>query len=365
MYNFKDKDENDVTLRPEMTPSLARMILKRGKALLLPIRWFAIPQCWRFETIQLGRRREHYQWNMDIIGVSSISCEVELLGCITSFFNSVGLTANDVGIKVNSRKVLQQVLEPLGVVGEKFNPVCVVVDKLDKLSEEQVHNELKNLNLGPEVIEKITEALTIKSLEDLELLLGSSNVAVKELKLLWELSTAYGFSDYLIFDASVVRGLAYYTGVVFEAFDRQKKFRAICGGGRYDGLLSMYGSKEIIPAAGFGMGDIVIIELLKSKGLLPIHNSSIDIMVVPFDESMRTNACKVAQRLRKSGKSVEIQLIPKKKLAWCYELADRLGAKQLCLVAPDEWKNGEVRIKNLRLSETDPEKEVNLKFEFL
>lgn len=360
MYNFKDKDGYDVALRPEMTPSLARLILKRGKAMMLPVRWFSIPQCWRFETIQLGRKREHFQWNMDVVGVASVNCEVELLCAITTFFSNVGLTSKDIGIKVNSRKVLQQVLEPLGVVGEKFAPVCVVVDKLDKLTEEEVHKELTDLQLGTEVIAKITEALSIKDLEHLESMLGAENPAVVELKTLWSLAKAYGFDDWLIFDASVVRGLAYYTGVVFEAFDRNKQFRAICGGGRYDGLLSLYGAKEVTPAAGFGMGDVVIIELLKAKGLLPNFAPHVDIMIVPFDEAHRPAACQVATKLRSLGKKVEVQLIPKKKIAWCYEQADRIGANQLCFVAPDEWAAGKVRIKNLRLPEDAPNKQFDI-----
>lgn len=360
MYNFKDKDGYDVALRPEMTPSLARLILKRGKAMLLPVRWFSIPQCWRFETIQLGRKREHFQWNMDVVGVASVTCEVELLAAITTFFSRVGLTSADVGIKVNSRKVLQQVLEPLGVVGENFAPVCVVVDKLDKLTEEEVHKELTDLKLGVEVIGKITEALSIKDLAQLESMLGPENPAVVELKTLWNLAKAYGFDDWLIFDASVVRGLAYYTGVVFEAFDRNKQFRAICGGGRYDGLLQLYGAKELTPAAGFGMGDVVIVELLKAKGLLPSFPPAVDMLIVPFDEEHRPMAYQVASKLRSLGKKIEVQLIPKKKVGWCYELADRIGADQVCFVAPDEWAQGKVRIKNLRLPEDAPNKQFDI-----
>lgn len=363
MYNFEDKDKYEVTLRPEMTPSLARLILKRGKAMLLPVRWFTVAQCWRFETIQLGRKREHYQWNMDVIGVGAVTCEAELLGAITSFFAKVGLTSKDVGIKVNSRKILQHVLEGVGVTGERFAPVCVVVDKLDKLTEEEVTKELAALGLGPEIISKITDTLSIKDLDALEALLGKENPAVVELRTLWTLAEGYGYADWLIFDASVVRGLAYYTGVVFEAFDRAKQFRAICGGGRYDGLMSLYGSKEVIPAAGFGMGDVVIVELLKAKGLLPDFPPVVDILVVPFDENLRPAAVKVAAKLRSIGKLVEVQLIPKKKIGWCYEYADRIGARQLCFIAPEEWAKGQVRIKNLRLPEEDPNKQFDLDFD--
>eukprot|EP01120_Amphizonella_sp_Union-15-10_P003230 TRINITY_DN13658_c0_g1_i1.p1 TRINITY_DN13658_c0_g1~~TRINITY_DN13658_c0_g1_i1.p1 ORF type:complete len:529 (-),score=124.52 TRINITY_DN13658_c0_g1_i1:57-1613(-) len=357
MYNFVDKDNYAVTLRPEMTPSLARLVLKAQRELLLPLRWYSIPQCWRYEDISRGRRREHYQWNMDIIGVTSVAAEAELLSSIVTFFKSVGLKSTDVGIKVGSRKVLQKVLEPLGVTNEKFAPVCVIVDKLDKLPPEEVANQLTNLNLSNDVIDTITKTLTIKNLEELASIVGKDSEVVKELETLFKLIEGYGFKDWIIFDASIVRGLAYYTGIVFEAFDREGQLRAICGGGRYDKLFSLYGSNKDIPCCGFGFGDCVIIELLKVKGLLPDLKPKIDDIVIVFNEEMRPDACKVAQKLRDQGRSVDIQLIPKKKIGWCFSYADRVGAERAVFVAPDEWKQGKVRIKNLRLPDTEENKD--------
>jgi histidyl-tRNA synthetase len=355
MYNFKDKESYEVSLRPEMTPSLARMILKKDKSLLLPLKWFSISQCWRFETVSLGRMREHYQWNMDIVG------EVELLAAITTFFSNIGLTSQDIGIKVNSRKVLQSILEPL-ISLDKFAPVCVIVDKLDKLSLEEVNQQLLDLGLDLEVITKIINSLKIENLVELEELLGADNAGVIELKEFWVLAQAYGFENWLIFDPSVVRGLSYYTGIVFEAFDRNKEFRAICGGGRYDELFSLYGAKKPIPAVGFGMGDVVIIELLKSKNLLPIFVSSVDVVVIAYNEELRSAACQVASKLRNSGKRVDVQLITKKNIGSSYDYADRVSAELVCLVAPDEWSRGEVRFKNMRLSKDDPNKQYNMLF---
>jgi len=161
-----------------------------------------------------------------------------------------------------------------------------------------------------------------------------------------------------------VRGLAYYTGIVFEAKDRAGLLRAICGGGRYDKLLTMYGAKQDVPMAGFGFGDCVIIELLKEKNLLPELPPQIDDLVICFDESLRPIGCKVANKLRAAGRRVDLQLIPKKKVSWCYEYADRIGALRAVFVAPEEWKGGLVRIKNLR--ESDPaKKEYNVPFDSL
>ena len=225
MYNFVDKDGKRVTLRPEMTPTLARMILSLGDRFLKPVKWFSVPQCWRFETVQRGRKREHYQWNMDIIGEASISAEVELLGAITSFFASVGVTSDDVGIKINSRKVLSTILTVYGVTSDEFAPVCVIVDKLDKIGPEATVELLVNkqpTGLPEEAARKIVQSLSLKSIDDLRELTGEQGKeAVDELETLFEIARAYGFADWLYFDASVVRGLAYYTGVVFEGFDRK------------------------------------------------------------------------------------------------------------------------------------------------
>ena len=269
MYNFVDKEGHAVTLRPEMTPTLARMILARTNEsgetkMLLPVKWFSLPQCWRFETTQRGRKREHYQWNMDIVGVKSIAAEVELLSAITAFFINVGITSKDVGIKVNSRKVMASILKAQGISDEQFAPVCVVVDKLDKIGDDAVTEELMGLGVKEATARTIIKTMSARSVEELaSIAQGADQEGLNELKDLFEQAKAYGYEDFLLFDASVVRGLAYYTGIVFECFDRTGELRAICGGGRYDRLLSLYGSKQEVPCVGFGFGDCVIMELLQ------------------------------------------------------------------------------------------------------
>lgn len=352
MFNFVTKGGHRVALRPEMTPSLARLVLAKGKALLLPAKWYSIPQCWRYEAITRGRRREHYQWNMDVIGVKSVAAEAELICAICTTLKNFGLTASDVGIKVSSRKILQCVVERAGVPADKFAPVCVIVDKMEKLPREEVEAMLAQLQLSPSIIEVITTTLSVKSVEKIAEIVGSEHEAVEELKQFFKIVTSYGFGDWILFDASVVRGLAYYTGIVFEGFDRQGKFRALCGGGRYDNLLSLYGSPQPIQCCGYGFGDCVILELLQDKGLIPQLAHSVQDVVIPFDESMRPAAMQVLAQLRAAGRKADI-ILEKKKVAQAFNYADRVGAQRAILVAPDEWSKGTVQVKNLRREGND------------
>ncbi|ONM29269.1 Histidine--tRNA ligase chloroplastic/mitochondrial [Zea mays] len=260
LYNFEDKGGRRVVLRPEITPSLARLVIKQGKSVSLPLKWFTIGQCWRYERMTRGRRREHYQWNMDIFGVPKVRAEAELLHAIVLLFQRLGITSSDVGIRVSSRKVLQAVLNMYSIPDHLFTQVCVIVDKLGKMTREEIEKELVSTGLSSEAVQGIIDVLSIKSLSKLEEVLGSDVEAVADLKKLFSFAEQYGYADWICFDASVVRGLAYYTGIVFEAFDREGKLRAICGGGRYDRLLSTFGSEDI-PACGFGFGDAVIVEV--------------------------------------------------------------------------------------------------------
>lgn len=350
LYHFEDKGGRSVALRPEMTPSLARLVLGKGGGLALPIRWFSIPQCWRYERMTRGRKREHYQWNMDIFGVEGVTAEAELLAAIALFFERLGLSAEDVGIRVSSRKVLHAVLtETLGVPDEHFAAVCVLVDKLEKVPREAIEEDLGRLGLAGSLVDSIIQTLSLRSLDDLAETLGAEHAVVGELRELFALAEAYGVADWLVFDASVVRGLAYYTGVVFEAFDRGATLRAICGGGRYDHLLSTFGGADV-PACGFGFGDVVIVELLKDKGLLPELTPGVDDVVFAFDESLRPAAMGIAARLRATGRSVDL-VLEKKKVKWAFKHADRSGAARMILVAPSEWERGVVKVKDLATGE--------------
>eukprot|EP00271_Cylindrocystis_brebissonii_P009009 TRINITY_DN23590_c0_g1_i1.p1 TRINITY_DN23590_c0_g1~~TRINITY_DN23590_c0_g1_i1.p1 ORF type:complete len:576 (+),score=107.73 TRINITY_DN23590_c0_g1_i1:50-1777(+) len=350
LYNFEDKGGRRMALRPELTPSLARLVLQKGKGLPPPVKWFAIGQCWRYERMTRGRRREHYQWNMDILGVPGVEAEAELLSAIVTFFSRLGLTSQDVGIRVSNRKVLQTLLKRNEVPEELFAPVCVLVDKIEKVPRAEVEAELLQLGVTSGAVNGILDALAVRSLDELQSALGEEVEAVDELRQLFRLAEAYGCAAWLQFDASVVRGLAYYTGTVFEAFDRQGQLRAICGGGRYDRLLSTFGGADM-PACGFGFGDAVIVELLKERGLLPQLGPAVDDMVLALDEELRGQATGLAARLRGRGRAVDLVLDSGKRLKWAFKQAERVGAKRMILVGAEEWKRGTVKVKDLATRE--------------
>ena len=349
LYNFEDKGGRKVALRPEMTPSLARMVMARAGALPTPIKWFSIPQCWRYERTQRGRGREHYQWNVDIWGSDAIQADAELLSVLVSFFERVGLNADDLVIRISSRKVLEEVLGSLGISGDAFAATCIIVDKMDKLPAETVEQQLSEQGLNSDAIAAIQSTLGLSDLDSLASALGEGSEAVAELATLFDLVDAYGISDWVAFDASVVRGLAYYTGPVFEAHDRAGKLRAICGGGRYDRLLSSLGGNDM-PATGFGFGDMVIMELLNEKGLVPDLPSGNQDIVIAIDENLRSAAMSVATKLRASGRLVDL-VLEDKRMKWAFRHAERTGAQRLVMVMPDEWAAGNVRIKELESGE--------------
>ena len=304
MYAFTDKDGVEVALRPEVTPSLARMVLQRQNAAgeikeTLPLKWFCIAQCWRHETTQRGRKREHYQWNMDIVGHQGITAELELLSAVVDLFRRLKISSSDVSITINSRRVLNSVCTSYGVPADNFAAVCVVLDKLGKIGAATVKEELVSLNVPSISADKILQALSAKTV--LGLLEQMMPVATDELlqacdevTQLFALAEAYGFADFLQFDAGVVRGLAYYTGIVFECFDKNFGLRAICGGGRYDRLMSLYGSPVEVPCVGFGFGDCVIKELLEELKLMPSVEPSVDFVVGAYNQEMYAPSLKVS-----------------------------------------------------------------------
>ena len=349
LYNFKDKGDRKVALRPEMTPSLARMVMSRAGVLPMPIKWYSIPQCWRYERTQRGRGREHYQWNVDIWGTDAISADAELISVLVTFFRSVGLTEEDLVIKMSSRKVLEEVLGSLGLEGDIFAKTCIIVDKMDKLPADVVSEQLGDLGLEKSAIQTIQSTLAIKDMNSLEEILGKESAAVSELTSLFSALEAYGISGWIEFDASIVRGLAYYTGPVFEAHDRAGELRAICGGGRYDKLLSTLGGKDL-PATGFGFGDMVIMELLAEKGLVPELIGGVDDVVISLSPELRNAAMSVASSLRETGRSVDL-VLEDKRLKWAFKHAERSGAERLVMVMPEEWKDGKVKIKDLETGE--------------
>ncbi|XP_050243166.1 histidine--tRNA ligase, chloroplastic/mitochondrial isoform X4 [Quercus robur] len=349
LYCFEDRGNRRVALRPELTPSLARLVIQKGKSVSLPLKWFAVGQCWRYERMTRGRRREHYQWNMDIIGVPEVTAEAELISSIVTFFKRVGITASDVGFKVSSRKVLQEVLRCYSVPESLFSKVCIIIDKIGKIPVDEIKKDLKSAGVSEEAAEELLQVLSIKSLTKLEEILGGAGEAVADLKQLFSLAEKFGYAEWIEFDASIVRGLAYYTGIVFEGFDREGKLRAICGGGRYDQLLSTFGGDDL-PACGFGFGDAVIVELLKDRGLLPELSLQIENIVCALDVDLQGAAARVASILREQSQTVDL-VLESKPLKWVFKRAARINAHRLILVGNSEWQRGMVVVKILSSGE--------------
>jgi histidyl-tRNA synthetase len=281
--------------------------------------------------------------------MDGVEADAELLSVLAHFFDSVGLGSEDLVIRISSRKVLEEVLGSLGIEGDTFAQTCVVVDKMNKLPADVIEAQLAELGLAPDDISKIRSVLGLTDLEALASALGGESAAVAELGALFALCDSYGISDWVAFDASVVRGLAYYTGPVFEAHDRAGELRAIVGGGRYDKLIGTLGGKDL-PATGFGFGDMVVMELLAEKGLIPDLSAGVEDVVFGMGSELRGSAMQVAGRLRSSGRSVDL-VLEEKKMKWVFKHAERCGADRLVMVMPDEWAAGNVRIKNLDTGE--------------
>jgi len=350
LYHFTLHDR-ELTLRPEITPQIARMVMARAGALRMPLRWFSLPQCWRYERMTRGRKREHYQWNMDIWGEPSVSAEAELIAAIFDLMDSLGLARGDARVRVNSRALLEEILRE-GVLRERpaaFAPLCVIVDKLDKIGPEAVVEQLTapdgDVAISPSEARSVVDTLGVKSLDEAARNLPAGSPALAELRRLFELLDAYGCSDRVVFDASIVRGLAYYTGIVFEGFDAAGSLRAICGGGRYDRLVETLGGKPI-PAVGFGFGDVVVQELLADRGLLPELPRVLDALVFAFEESERATAIRVAGQLRSRDLSVEV-VLGSPRLKRVMADADRIGAREVWLIGPDEAGRGVARVRTL------------------
>jgi histidyl-tRNA synthetase len=350
LYHFEMHGRR-LALRPEMTPSIARMVMARAGSLRLPLRWFTITQNWRYERTTRGRKREHYQWNMDVWGEPGVAAEAELLAALFALLERLGLGAGQVRVQLNSRALLEETLRA-GVLRERaavFEPLCVIIDKLGKIGSDAVVEQLVDpagpVALSPAEARDVVALLGVRSLDEAAAAAPPGSPAVADLHRLYDLLAAYGVADRVDFDASVVRGLAYYTGIVFEAFDAEHKLRAVCGGGRYDRLLETLGGQPV-PAVGFGFGDVVILELLADRGLLPDLPRGVDAVVCALGEAQRPSAIRLAGRLRAEGQAVDLVLgdaRPKRVL----EEADRAGAKRAYFVGPEEAARGVVRVREL------------------
>ncbi len=311
LFNFTDKGDREVSLRPEMTPTVARMVAAAERAYKKPIKWFSMPQLFRYEKQQKGRLREHFQLNCDIFGEVSTGADAEIVALLIDVLRGFGLTSEDFVIRLSSRTAWQQFFEQAGGNPTQAYDFYQVVDKLDREPSEVSGPKLQALGIQPEAVQKF-------------LLEGTPN---SELASVLENLRSRGLGDFVRVDYGIIRGLAYYTGIVFEAFDRKGEFRAIAGGGRYDGLVrQVSGGKLDLPALGFGMGDVVLAELLKARGKVPAFTSGVDAVVLIEDEALRSESLAVVQRLRDAGHAVDYSLVPQKADKQ-FKRAQELGAR--------------------------------------
>jgi histidyl-tRNA synthetase len=335
LYNFVDKGERAVALRPEMTPTLARMASAVERNYKKPFKWFAIPQLFRYEKQQKGRLREHFQLNADIIGESDVAADAELLALLIDILASFGLTPEDFVIRLSSRNAWQEFFSKRCSDESKAYVFYQIVDKLER--EDRAVSETKLRELG-------------FSFDEVAAFIQSGE-PTPELRAMLDNLIARGLGKFVKIDYGVIRGLAYYTGVVFEAFDKKGEFRAIAGGGRYNNLLKLISDGKVdLPALGFGMGDVVLLELLKARKLLPEFSANVEVFVLIEDESLRAESLKVIQRLRTAGKVVEYSLTPAKGDKQ-FKRAMELKAKQTVRLERSEDGSVVARVKNLATRE--------------
>ena len=344
IYHFFDKSERHLALRAEMTPTLARMVAQRQKELSFPLKWTTIAQCFRYERMTKGRKREHYQWNLDIIGEDSVLAEAEVIGAACDALRRMGLSSADFKVHVSSRKFLGELLAKSGIAADRHAQVFLALDKRGKMPDVEIAAMLKDGGLSDAEIEATFAIMETKDYS-----------ACPELVELFRLAEIAGFADCLEFDISVIRGLSYYTGVVFECFDTKGEFRAIFGGGRYDNLLTTIGG-EPTSAVGLGFGDVVVTELLKARLGEDAAAARKGVAIGFMFPEQRDAAVSLAARLRKSGECVDLALRSQKPKKFFSHAAES-GAAQAVFLGPDDVEKGVARMKDLATRE---EKEISL-----
>lgn len=338
-YVFPDRSGDLITLRPELTPTLARMVAQKQAQLTFPLRWWSFGPFWRYERPQKGRSREFFQWNIDIIGIDSPQADAELITIIASFFKEIGLLSQHARIMVNSRKLIDAELAALEISPKKRIGLFKIIDRRSKLSPAEWEAYILDFGLSASQYKSLISILNDTSLWEKS----------PELVTVFSTLKAFGVEDYVQFDPNIVRGLDYYTGIVFEGQEIQGEFRrAILGGGRYDNLLADVGGQPL-PATGFAMGDMVISLILEKYGCLPVNigENPAPVFITIFDENSRSTSYSLAMQLRQNGINVTCNL-ETEKLSKQLKYADRLGARIALIVGPDEQNNHTVTIKDLK-----------------
>ena len=345
IYHFNDKSDRHLALRAEMTPTLARMVAQRQGTLAFPIKWTTIAQCFRYERMTKGRKREHYQWNCDIVGEESVLAEVEVLGAACDALRRMGLTNADFRVHVSNRALLSELLAASGIPADLHAQVFLALDKRGKMPDEEIAAMLRDGGVDEAGVKATFAIMDLKTLDEAEQLAGAGSPAVANLRELFRLAELAGFADCLVFDISVIRGLSYYTGIVFECFDTQREFRAIFGGGRYDNLLTTIGGQPAT-AVGLGFGDVVVTELLKARLGADAAAPKKGVYVGWMFAEQRDAALALAAKLRAQGECVNLAL-RKAKPKQFFSRAGASTCAKAVFLGPDDVTAGRAKMKDL------------------
>ena len=349
IYHFRDKSDRHIALRAEMTPTLARMVAQRQGSLAFPIKWTTIAQCFRYERMTKGRKREHYQWNCDIIGEESVLAEVEVLGAACDALRRMGLSRDEFRVHVSNRALLSELLAASGIPAGLHAQVFLALDKRGKMPDEEIAAMLRDGGVDDAGVKAAFAIMDLKTLDEAERLAGAGSPAVAQLRELFRLAGLAGFADCLVFDISVIRGLSYYTGIVFECFDTQREFRAIFGGGRYDNLLTTIGG-DPATAVGLGFGDVVVTELLKARLGADAPAPKKGVYVGWMFPEQRDAALKLAAKLRAQGECVNLAL-RKAKPKQFFSRAGASSCAKAVFLGPDDVAAGRAKMKDLATRE--------------
>lgn len=347
-FTWTDKSGKYLTLRPEMTPTLAKMVASKEGSLTFPIKWFTYGRRFRYEQPQAGRTREFFQWDVDILGLNSPEADAEIITIAASFYKKIGLTPNEVKIKVNDRKFFEEKLIEIGVPKNKILPIFKIIDKKAKVSPLIFKTMLKDVGLSDQIIKKLDNLLN-----DKQFYLKS-----EWLKKIFTLLKIYGVDQYVEFDASIVRGLDYYTRTVFEGWDINGNLRAIFGGGRYDNLTQDVGGKQKIPGVGFAMGNMMIEQILRANNKYPtLEVNKTKVLVTAFSSELLLQSIEIAKGLREKNINTELYPDETVKLDKQLKYADKKGIPFVIIVGPEEVEKNIVTLKNL---ETKEQKKVTI-----
>ena len=353
MYAFTDKGDNEITLVPEQTPTRARLIQKR-KDLKKPVKWYCTSKRWRYEDVTRGRDREFLQGDFDIFGIESVEADAEIIAAAATICQKLDLD-DRVNFLVNDRELLESILQSHGI--EKTEEAMKVVDDKEKLTKEEFLEDLEERGLSRSDAEQVDELTDISGpiLDQIDKLREKAPEEVQDsvdrMESLGEALESYGVADMCKFDLSIVRGLAYYTGLVFEAFDSEGELRALFGGGRYDELVGDFGDREV-PAVGFAFGYSTTIELLKKENRWPVKSVETDVYVLTVSESVRDVTLDYATKLRQEGLSVETDLADRG-FGGQLGYADDMNAKRVLIVGERDLENDEVTMKHMDSGEEE------------